>query len=212
MGLMKKDMAGRRHGARARRHGHGCGPAACGFACCCRSSRTPSRRRPSGPAISTAAARGSRSRSATPTPKAASCWPMPWHWPVRRPPGLLIDFATLTGAARVALGPDLPALYTDDDEVAAAVAQPRARRLRPRLADAAVATLRQPARWQGLGPQQHLGRSLRGFDHGGALPRSFRHAGGDAPAFRPLRLEPDHEAGAAGGRRGADRAPPVRVC
>ena len=39
------------------------------------------------------------------------------------PPGLLIDFATLTGAARVALGPDLPALYTDDDEVAAAVAR-----------------------------------------------------------------------------------------
>ncbi len=39
------------------------------------------------------------------------------------PPGLLIDFATLTGAARVALGPDLPAFYTDDDEVAAAVAR-----------------------------------------------------------------------------------------
>ncbi len=38
-------------------------------------------------------------------------------------PGLLIDFATLTGAARVALGPDLPAFYTDDDEVAAAVAR-----------------------------------------------------------------------------------------
>ena len=34
-------------------------------------------------------------------------------------PGLLIDFATLTGAARVALGPDLPPLYTDDDALAA---------------------------------------------------------------------------------------------
>ncbi len=34
-------------------------------------------------------------------------------------PDLLIDFATLTGAARVALGPDLPALYTEDDEFAA---------------------------------------------------------------------------------------------
>jgi leucyl aminopeptidase len=33
-------------------------------------------------------------------------------------PDLLIDFATLTGAARVALGPDLPALYTGDDALA----------------------------------------------------------------------------------------------
>ncbi len=33
-------------------------------------------------------------------------------------PQLLIDFATLTGAARVALGPDLPALYSNDDAVA----------------------------------------------------------------------------------------------
>jgi leucyl aminopeptidase len=30
-------------------------------------------------------------------------------------PALLIDFATLTGAARIALGPDLPALYANDD-------------------------------------------------------------------------------------------------
>ncbi len=30
-------------------------------------------------------------------------------------PELIIDFATLTGAARVALGPDLAPLYTDDD-------------------------------------------------------------------------------------------------
>ena len=31
---------------------------------------------------------------------------------------LLVDFATLTGAARVALGPDLPALFCNDDELA----------------------------------------------------------------------------------------------
>ena len=30
-------------------------------------------------------------------------------------PTVLFDFATLTGAARVALGPDLPALFCDDD-------------------------------------------------------------------------------------------------
>ena len=34
-------------------------------------------------------------------------------------PDLLIDFATLTGAARVALGPDLPPFYTMDDALAA---------------------------------------------------------------------------------------------
>ncbi len=33
-------------------------------------------------------------------------------------PELLVDMATLTGAARVALGPDLPPFYTDDDVVA----------------------------------------------------------------------------------------------
>ncbi len=34
-------------------------------------------------------------------------------------PDLLIDFATLTGAARVALGPDLPPFYCDDEALAA---------------------------------------------------------------------------------------------
>jgi leucyl aminopeptidase len=33
-------------------------------------------------------------------------------------PELMIDFATLTGAARVALGPELPPAYTDDDRLA----------------------------------------------------------------------------------------------
>ena len=33
-------------------------------------------------------------------------------------PAVVLDFATLTGAARVALGPDLPALFSDDDALA----------------------------------------------------------------------------------------------
>ncbi len=33
-------------------------------------------------------------------------------------PDLILDFATLTGAARVALGPELPALFTPDDALA----------------------------------------------------------------------------------------------
>jgi leucyl aminopeptidase len=36
-------------------------------------------------------------------------------------PELIVDFATLTGAARVALGPDLPALFTRQDETAEAL-------------------------------------------------------------------------------------------
>ena len=37
-------------------------------------------------------------------------------------PEILIDMATLTGAARVALGPDLPPFYTDDDLLASDLA------------------------------------------------------------------------------------------
>lgn len=33
-------------------------------------------------------------------------------------PALVVDFATLTGAARIALGPDLPALYANDEAMA----------------------------------------------------------------------------------------------
>jgi leucyl aminopeptidase len=36
-------------------------------------------------------------------------------------PALLVDCATLTGAARVALGPDLPAVFCNDDAVAEAL-------------------------------------------------------------------------------------------
>jgi leucyl aminopeptidase len=38
-------------------------------------------------------------------------------------PALLLDFATLTGAARTALGPDIPPFYADDDALAAELAQ-----------------------------------------------------------------------------------------
>jgi leucyl aminopeptidase len=40
---------------------------------------------------------------------------------VEAQPELILDFATLTGAARVALGPDLPALFANDDALAAAL-------------------------------------------------------------------------------------------
>lgn len=37
---------------------------------------------------------------------------------IEHSPKLVLDFATLTGAARIALGPDLPALFSNDDAVA----------------------------------------------------------------------------------------------
>lgn len=39
----------------------------------------------------------------------------------RDKPALIVDFATLTGAARVALGPDLPAMFCNDDKTAEAL-------------------------------------------------------------------------------------------
>ena len=39
----------------------------------------------------------------------------------RENPEMILDFATLTGAARVALGTDLPALFCNDDDLAAAL-------------------------------------------------------------------------------------------
>ncbi|QFU17444.1 leucyl aminopeptidase family protein [Microvirga thermotolerans] len=38
-------------------------------------------------------------------------------------PDLVVDFATLTGAARVALGPELPPFYTEDETLAAEIAR-----------------------------------------------------------------------------------------
>jgi leucyl aminopeptidase len=42
---------------------------------------------------------------------------------VEAQPELIVDFATLTGAARVALGPDLPAFFANSDELAASAEQ-----------------------------------------------------------------------------------------
>ena len=49
---------------------------------------------------------------------------------------MTIDLATLTGAARVALGPDLPPFYTDDEALAGRDRGGVARRPRSAVADA----------------------------------------------------------------------------
>ena len=82
-------------------------------------------------------------------------------------PDLLLDFATLTGAARVALGPDLPPFYTMADDLAAAIASHGAAGQRPWMAHAAVGPLRFDVEEQGGRPQQRVERLFRGFDHRG---------------------------------------------
>ena len=42
-------------------------------------------------------------------------------WAGEQKPDLILDFATLTGAARIALGPDLPALFSNRDDIAEAL-------------------------------------------------------------------------------------------
>ena len=56
-------------------------------------------------------------------------------------PDYLITIATLTGAARVALGPDLPPLYTDDEALAAGLLEQGSAVRRSLLAHAALAPL-----------------------------------------------------------------------
>ena len=99
------------------------------------------RRRLSARATSIRRARASRSRSAIPMPKAASSSPMRWRWPTRTSRTLIADFATLTGAARVALGPDVPPFFTDDDDLADELMSHAASRERSAVAAAAVAAL-----------------------------------------------------------------------
>ncbi len=101
-------------------------------------------------------------------------------------PDLLVDLGTLTGAARVALGPDLPPFYTHDETLAA---------------NAAVATLRQLARFQSRQRQQRAIGHVRRLDHLRAIPAALRRARQELAACRYLRLDAVRETGAAGGRR-----------
>jgi leucyl aminopeptidase len=118
-------------------------------------------------------------------------------------PDLLIDLATLTGAARVALGPDLPALFTDDQDLARDIA-PRPGRERPRLAAAAVGALHLPVRKQDRRPQQCRQFGLRRVDHRGAVPQALRGAGPKSHAhFDIFAWTPSAQARPTLRRRGA---------
>ena len=142
MALMKKDMGGAavalalahmlmsvRHPRRAARTDP-------------RRWRTPSAATPIARATCSRPARASAWRSATPMRKAAWCCAMRSRLADAERPDLIIDFATLTGAARVALGPELPALFGTDEALVAELARVARRRARSAVAHAAVDGLR----------------------------------------------------------------------
>ncbi len=79
-------------------------------------------------------------------------------------PELLVDMATLTGAARVALGPELAALFCNDEALARGLLDARRGRGRPDVADAAMAPLSQDDRQQDR-RHQHVSES----PHAGAV-------------------------------------------
>ena len=91
-------------------------------------------------------------------------------------PDLLIDMGTLTGAARVALGPDLPPFYTNDETLAARCRALRAGGERSVVAHAAVAALRCLAGFEGRRHQQRAVGRLRRLDHLRAVPAALRRA------------------------------------
>ena len=120
---------------------------------------------------------------------------------------MLFDFATLTGAARVALGPDLPPFYTDDEALA--------RRDRASLGGARDPLWRMPL-WR---PYDKMvegkiadlnnspGSRLRRLDHRRAVPAALRGQDESLGAFRHLRLEPGGAThGPEGGEMQAARA------
>ncbi len=102
-------------------------------------------------------------------------------------PELIADFATLTGAARVALGPDVPAFFTDDDRARRRSDELRRRRERSGVAAAVVAALRGDARVESRRHQQC--RRQPGRRH----HRRFVHApfrdGEVVAALRRVRLD-----------------------
>jgi leucyl aminopeptidase len=77
----------------------------------------------------------------------------------RDKPEMIIDFATLTGAARVALGPDVPALFCNDDSLAGA--------LLAHGAEADDPLWRMPL-WQGYKP--HLASTIADISSTGSAP------------------------------------------
>ena len=127
-------------------------------------------------------------------------------------PDLLLDFATLTGAARVALGPDLPPFYTDDDALAAELAARRRRGRTIRSGGCRSGGPTSACSTRKIADINNVStRRLRRLDHGGAVPQPLRREGEGLGAFRHLRLGARGEAGPPRRRRAAGGAAGLRA-
>ena len=115
-------------------------------------------------------------------------------------PDLLIDLGTLTGAARVALGPDLPPFYTNDETLADERRGAREGGERSVVAHAAMAALRFLAGFESRRYQQRAVRRLRRFDHLRAVPAAFRRGREKLVACRYLWLDAIRKTRATRGR------------
>ena len=125
-------------------------------------------------------------------------------------PDILLSFATLTGAARVALGPELPPFYTDDDDFAGAIASAG-----DRVGDP---VWRMPF-WSGYeanldSPVADMSNVSDGPFAGSVtaalVPAPLRQGSAPFRPFRHLWLAPSSQAAWPQGRRGAGRACHVR--
>ena len=121
-------------------------------------------------------------------------------------PDLLVSMATLTGAARVAVGADIAPFYTDDEALAAALSEaarevadpvwrlpfhaPYEKLIEPGIAD----------------PRQRAQGRVRRLDHRCVVPAPLYRAGPRLCPFRHLRVVCKRRARAPQGRAGPRRA------
>ena len=101
----------------------------------------------------------------------------------------LIDLATLTGAARVALGAELPPVYGGDAQLVAELREAGHWLRRSAVADAVVGWLRGRAFQSHCRYQQRACRRHGRFRDGRAVPAALRDGSAALAASRHLRLE-----------------------